>query len=263
MYRVLLVTGDQLRHKFVANLLSSKIGLVGIVSEKKTDIKSHLGFGLESDAIVREHFNNRNLAESSYFGQIGTFPKCNLLHIERDEVNSPPVFDWIQNNKPELIILFGSSIVKGSLLSEYNNRIINLHLGLSPYYRGSGTNYWPLVDSKPECVGATIHIATREVDAGNILGQTRPGNLEESDSVHDMGFKALISGVKRLVDIVPDYLSNSIFSIEQNTQKGKLFFRKDFDSASLIKLQSNFKNKMIPFYLSNKHIRDSKYPIVR
>ena len=36
------------------------------------------------------------------------------------------------------------------------NKILNLHLGISPYYKGSGTNYFPLVNNEPQYVGATF-----------------------------------------------------------------------------------------------------------
>jgi len=46
-------------------------------------------------------------------------------------------------------------------------------LGLSPYYLGSGTNYWPLVNEKPEFVVATfMHIDT-DIDTEEIIHQIR------------------------------------------------------------------------------------------
>ena len=72
-----------------------------------------------------------------------------------------------------------------------------MHLGLSPYYRGSGTNFWPLVDRLPECVGVTIHLAIPSVDAGPILTQVRP-DIEPTDRAHEIGSRAIIAGLYAL-----------------------------------------------------------------
>ena len=44
---------------------------------------------------------------------------------------------------------------KGKILKEFRSKIINAHLGLSPYYRGSGTNIFPFVNKEIEYVGVT------------------------------------------------------------------------------------------------------------
>ena len=39
-------------------------------------------------------------------------------------------------------MVYGTTIIKGDLIRIFEKRIINLHLGLSPYYRGAGTNFF-------------------------------------------------------------------------------------------------------------------------
>ena len=46
---------------------------------------------------------------------------------------------------------------------------INIHAGLSPYYRGSDCNFWALYDDNPHLVGATIHLLSKGLDNGPIL----------------------------------------------------------------------------------------------
>ena len=95
----------------------------------------------------------------------------------------------------DFVLLFGSGVIKKPILKAYQDRVINLHLGLSPFYRGSRTNFWPLVDGKPECVGETIHLAVLKVDAGKILHQVRPHGLSFDDTVHDVGKKTIRSAL--------------------------------------------------------------------
>ena len=159
-----------------------------------------------------------------------------------------------------MIILFGSSIIKDFLLSEYEGRIINMHLGLSPYYRGSSTNFWPLVDALPECVGVTIHHAVLKVDGGRILSQGRP-DVNEGDVSHDFGCKSIIKGVQLLIQTLDMMKDRTVAGIAQEGV-GKLCKRKDFTLESLIRMQTNFQNGMVSEYLTRKKERDSRFPII-
>ena len=48
-------------------------------------------------------------------------------------------------------------------------KTINIHMGVSPYYRGTDCNYWTLVDDNPHLVGATIHMISKGLDSDQIL----------------------------------------------------------------------------------------------
>ena len=76
--------------------------------------------------------------------------------------------------RPDVVLVFGTGILREPLLSAFDGRIINIHLGLSPYYRGAGTNFWPLVNREPEYVGATIHYLDAGIDTGPIISHARP-----------------------------------------------------------------------------------------
>jgi hypothetical protein len=134
-----------------------------------------------------------------------------------------------------------------------------MHLGLSPYYRGSSTNFWPLVDGRPECVGVTVHHATLKVDGGNILLQARPDTVI-GDSSHDIGCKTIMAGATLLQKVVA-----SAFCLPGGvvqTGGGKLCRRDDFSLAALRLMLKNFEEGMINGYLRNKVSRDAGYPIV-
>lgn len=264
MSKVLLITSNKLRHKYVANKIASNLDLCAIVSEEKAASKNPSSEMNNGEArIIQKHFIERSNTEKKLLGQVDSFPKSiKLLKVKRGQSNSENVFEWVQAQKPKAILLYGSGIIKAPLLDYYKNRIINLHLGLSPYYRGSGTNFWPLVDEKPECVGATIHIATSDVDAGGILSQVRPVKISKTDRAHDLGTKTIITGSDMLCKVVPFYLKNKLNLVKQDLKKGKIFRRQDFSAAAVEKMWQNLENGMIEKYIENKHKRDKRFPIV-
>ena len=135
-----------------------------------------------------------------------------------------------------------------------------MHLGLSPYYRGSGTNFWPLVNREPECIGATIHLAILKVDAGPVLAQIRP-SVEIFDRCHDLGCKTIIAGTKLMAKALKDYHAGKIMPQAQSG-KGKLYKRNDFNAEAVSKMWTNLDAGMMKGYLKNKSSRDKKYPIL-
>lgn len=188
--RIVLLTSTAPRHRFLADTLQRTCTVAGIVSERKRAAPA--GSGETGDAVMQEHIAGRDSAEKAFFGSYGIFPvpAADMLEIEAGHASDPDTVAWIGERKPDALVLFGSSIIRDSLLSRFPDRVINLHLGLSPYYRGTATNFWPLVYREPECTGATIHLAVRKVDAGGIIAQARP-DIAEGDGCHEIGCKAL------------------------------------------------------------------------
>ena len=72
---------------------------------------------------------------------------------------------------PTQILVYGTSIIKGELVNYFTGKILNLHLGISPYYRGSGTNYFPFVNNEPEYAGCTFMYLDHGIDTGEIIHQ--------------------------------------------------------------------------------------------
>ena len=54
-------------------------------------------------------------------------------------------------------------------ISNIKNKTLNIHMGISPYYRGTDCNFWALYDNNPHLVGATIHLLSKGLDSGAML----------------------------------------------------------------------------------------------
>jgi methionyl-tRNA formyltransferase len=260
--RVLLLTGNGLRHRYAARQLSRNLNLVGIVSEGKAPLPTQSeALSAEDRVVIERHFAERDRVEERLLGRNLQFPDTAVFNTEHNSINSPGVYDWVQRHAPEVLLLYGSSIVKPPLLDAYPGRIINLHLGLSPYYRGSGTNFWPLVNREPECVGATIHLAVVKVDAGAMLAQVRP-SPERTDRAHELGTKTIIRGFQAMPAVIHGYLDGLIKPQPQDTAIGKVYRRKDFDAESTVTMWRHFETGMMDEYVSDLKARQQRYPIV-
>ncbi|WZL88430.1 formyltransferase family protein [Salinimicrobium sp. 3283s] len=260
--RTVLLTSNSLRHKYIAHCLASKLDLALIVTEKKSSSITETGAYDENDALfIRQHFIARENSERKYFGEYSELPSnIPLVKVEHGEINSSQLVKTIENAKADYIILFGTSIIKEKLLEKYFRRIINLHLGLSPYYRGSATNLFPYFFGEPECIGGTIHLATTEVDKGEILHQFRP-EISYNDDLHDFGNKVILKGGEILPEILKDYEAEKILPKVQEGS-GKICRNKDLSPEVLKIIYRSFDAGLIEEYLADKRRRDEAKPII-
>lgn len=260
--RVVMLTSNALRHRAAAQRLARKTNIVGIVSEGKTQVVARPELLSPADrVIIDQHFSERDAVERRLFGADIAFPDSRLLEIPQGTVNTQAVLEWVQEQNPDLVVLYGTGLVKPPLLSFYDNRMINIHLGLSPYYRGSGTNFWPLVNREPEYVGATIHLAVERVDAGGILAQVRPP-AERKDRSHELGTKTIIRGFEAMPQVLSLYLEGRLSPHRQDLSQGRVFRRKDFNAEAVRAMWRHFDTGMMEEYLAEAENRWRRCPIV-
>ena len=100
-----------------------------------------------------------------------------------------------------MYVVFGSSYIKGELVDFLvKKKAINIHAGVSPYYRGSGCNFWALYDSNPHLVGSTIHLLSKGLDNGPILyhamSKNKSNPFEYTMSTLKSAFQSLAIKIK-------------------------------------------------------------------
>ena len=108
------------------------------------------------------------LSEVKIFDNIDFLPNnVYQLSIKNGDLNFLTKNQMSEALKSDIYIVFGASYIKGWLIEflEKNNAF-NIHMGLSPYYRGSSCNFWALYDNNPNYVGATIHMLSKGLDSG-------------------------------------------------------------------------------------------------
>jgi methionyl-tRNA formyltransferase len=262
--RAVALVGDHLRHRWYASRLAAdpRVELLGVISEQQPpQTRATLP---SEEVLVEEHFALRREAEQRWFATVPDWEDLGVPFraFARGETNTREAADWVQALQPDYLLLYGCGIIRAPLLEAYDRRTINIHLGLSPYYRGHATNFWPLVNGEPECVGATVHLATLDVDAGEILRQARPA-MDAGDGSHDIGCKAIIAGADALLEALPRYTSGEITPAKQRPG-GRVYRHADFDTAAgdaIAELRRRFAAGMIPDYLAHKSTRDARFPI--
>lgn len=72
---------------------------------------------------------------------------------------------------PDLIIVNGTRIISKKTLECVPAPFINIHVGITPLFRGVHGGYWALATGRKELFGVTIHYVDPGVDTGGIIEQ--------------------------------------------------------------------------------------------
>jgi folate-dependent phosphoribosylglycinamide formyltransferase PurN len=137
-------------------------------------------------------------------------------------VNDESTLEIIKEINPDLIIVCGTRIISKKLLGTIACRLINIHAGITPLYRGVHGTYWALVNNDIENSGVTVHFIDEGIDTGNIIVQGHVG-IGGNDNFTTYPLLQLARGVELLVQSVADYFDNTI-SIKKVAGKSKLFY---------------------------------------
>jgi len=261
--KAILLTSTFRRHQAVANYVATRCDLVGVWQETKTFVPERYAENEDDHQVIRRHFDARDASEAAYFAGDATLrldPAAVVRQVEGNGCNDLVEVSEMVALQPDVVLVFGTGILRGTLLSRFAGRIINIHLGLSPYYRGAGTNFWPLVNREPEYVGATIHYLDAGIDTGPILAHARP-SIAAGDGPHDLGNKTIVAAARLLVDAAQAHLEGRVTASPQHGG-GHLYQRKDFSAAAVRRLYANFETGMIEEYLADRTRRDAALDLV-
>jgi folate-dependent phosphoribosylglycinamide formyltransferase PurN len=252
--KVLLATGNHPRHKYLIRLLKENGFLTALIIEKRENFIPSPPQNLDDltkDYFVT-HFEKRNLAEVEVFDpQINEVECENRLEILPGEINDQNTIDFITKIKPDILITFGIGILQQNFLSVAPKEIWNIHGGLSPWYKGAITHFWPSYHLQPQFTGCTIHYINSKIDAGAIIHQT-PAVLETNDGLHQLSCKSLKIGLETIVPLLSLMgRSNNIKAVNQKTT-GKLWLKKDWAPQHLKLIYGLYEDKIVNAYLNGE-----------
>jgi len=180
------------------------------------------------------------------------------INVNCGEVNGSAFEYFLRDMAPDLIAVLGSSVIKPHIISIPKIAMINLHSGLSPYYRGTWSYGWPVVNGEPQYIGATAHYMDHGIDTGGIIHQTRP-SLSEEDDLNSIFLKVIAEGTELMAKVISDIAGGGrIASYSQPQGVGRLYTTRDLDAAAARAALMNLDDGLIGKYLSLKEERDSR-----
>ena len=250
--KITIFTSNQARHLSLINELANICDCCYAIIEANTIFPGENKDFYDSTELFRKYFKEVLAAEELLFGKPRFLrSNVNTLIIRPSDLNKLNK-DYLKDALySDIFIVFGSSYVKGWLVDELiEKHAINIHMGLSPYYRGSSCNFWALYDNKPEFVGGTIHKLSKGLDSGPILYHALP-SLSKINSP----FEFTMNAVKAVQESIIKYIQTGrIFKLNPIKQENNLLIRysrySDFKDESI----QNFYKKDISIPNINQRI---------
>lgn len=252
--KTLLLVGDQPRHLYVADQLitHTTVNHVVIMRRESLSPTAPEDATAHDRALFRYHFDLRNRTEANAYGDLthlSVLGKCPGRVVEASALNSDQVAREVRECNADLAIVFGTDLIKEPVLRVLPELTLNLHLGLSPWYRGSATLFWPFYFLEPQWAGVTVHRLVQAVDGGDIAFQSCPV-LHSGMGIHDVGVGAVTSALPTLLQLIEMVNSGKKISFQKQRSSGRIFRTKDFRPCHLRLNYDTFGDRMPDAYLT-------------
>ena len=256
---ITLITSDQIRHNYLVNLLSNIATKLNVIQEKKIFFSNQN----KISNLMKNYFLKVDEAQKKIFGNTAIDKKnknIKLLSLENKKLEKCSLNFLSDFLNSDIFIVFGSSFIKKDLVNFLiDHKALNIHLGISPYYRGTDCNFWALFDNNPHLVGATIHLLSKGLDSGQILYHAL-SEIKEDPFIYTMSavksaFESIAQKIenKTIFEHTPEIQDKSkeikySKKNEFNDEVIKKFFLNKIDLNSKIFKLDLYKN---PYFLKN------------
>lgn len=220
--RVAVLMGTSAGSQYVFSRLAPTVELVAVVRQERPrrevlravfrrGKKLRRGYWLDRlllGAYTKLSLRRRALLCPEYREVLAAGSFTTDLPVHRVEsINDPSVSELLQQTRPELVVVLGTSILKESVLAAAPC-FVNLHAGITPMYRGAHGQFWAVLNRDFENIGTTLHFVDKGIDTGAILKQGRFPFDPATDNLLTLLAKSSVTGAKLLLDWIHENRPN-------------------------------------------------------
>ncbi len=268
--KIVIFTRTGFHHTSFINRIQEECEVVCVIREAYPEIiiEDDMGQAEQNNAFLKD-FKKRYSAGFSDHPRLKDYltapydavmkkQDITYLDIACGDINSTQCTEMLKDLRPDIVAVLGSSVIKEHIISRPSTAMINLHSGLSPYYRGTWSYGWPIVNNEPEYIGVTIHHISPGIDAGDIICQTRPV-LDDEDDLNDIFLKVIAEGIEHMALTLNAMKGTSApRSYKQPLQVGRLYREEDLTAQAARQCMTHLESGIIRRYNSEKEVRDAQ-----
>ena len=128
--------------------------------------------------------------------------------------------ELLKSDKPDLLVLGGTRIIKPNILQVPRQSTVNSHPGLLPWLRGSASVGWALYKDMPQ--GATTHFVDPGIDTGDII-LSRELPVYRHDNYESLNYRIAILAGELMAEAVISIESGDASRTPQDPNLGETF----------------------------------------
>ncbi len=225
--KITVFTSNQPRHLNLVRQLSEISDEVFACLECSTLFPGEVEDFYHKSETFQAYFRHVISAERALFKAPSFHPKnVRTLSMKMGDLNRLTMEELAPTLDADHYVVFGASFIKGPLCDFLVERkALNIHMGLSPYYRGNSCNFWALQDGRPEMVGASIIHLAKGLDTGEILFHSVPP--AKAYAPFELGMQAVASAQLALVNMIKEKKIRSFAPVAQDKSQELRYTRKN------------------------------------
>lgn len=281
--KIVILTRKEPRHIYFANRIIKESGAVGVVIEDPSiTISSKISKGINGNKkedkaslkreiymgnIIRyirnkiilyrnkfESVRNQRTFNNKYFGRLWNTlldqDKYRYKIYTCPSINDHLTIKYLKSLNPDLLVVLGTSLVRRKVLSIPKLGALNLHTGVSPYYRGVYCSEWAIYNNDLDNIGVTIHLIDLSIDSGNIVHIGRP-ILEVGDTRESIFAKLIVLGTDLMIKSIGEFKEGNVNTYSQDKTLGKLYLHKEYNKLIEQEVDRKLQSGIIKDYLNN------------
>lgn len=162
--RLVVLTTDTLHHTWFVQAVRPFCFELSVISERRSVTPPYAtghGFEQERDAYERDRwFGGRD---------VGIDTVADVMWCE--DINDGAVLRHLTAFRPDLVVSFGTGLIREPLIGALREPLLNLHGGDPERYRGLDTHLWAIWHRDFDGLVTTLHTVAPELDTGDIVAQ--------------------------------------------------------------------------------------------
>lgn len=246
---IMIFCGRSPRHLYVANRLCGAARPIAVVQETGTNWSAKkvrrllrpANLRRKASRWLRDRRRYLGNAEGKYFfGERNPYLDRPDITVDVPHINHVRVVDLVKQHHPDIICVFGTSLIRGELLENDLAPLANLHGGLSPDYRGADCTFWALYNGEPEKIGCTLHYINPGIDTGDLIAHIMPA-IHQGDRELPLFWRA----VKDSAEVYAEFLQRLAKGErlgQIQSKKGHLYQVKDRQPSHERELEERYRS---------------------
>ena len=216
--KVLILSTNTKHHTYFINKIAQHYDICGIVYERKV-LKKDYPTGPFYDNL-EDKFENK-FFEADIPNKLSDDLQKKVVEVH--SVNNKHLQKYIESMSPDLIITFGTGIVKPYIFNTAKWGTINIHRGQIDKYRGLDSDLWAIKNEDFDNIGVAIHYIDEDLDTGDVLskGKVLLSNVEE---IYHLRYHTTILATNMMLDILERFEhEGSKIEGEKQTEFGEYY----------------------------------------
>jgi folate-dependent phosphoribosylglycinamide formyltransferase PurN len=251
-----ILSGDHIRHLYFVDYISKIHKIDNWIIQKREDQKSNSEKKYPRlTKLEKIHFEKRMNSEELFFGKKVDFniKIKNVYKIKKKDLSNGKLTKILKKDNCQNLITYGCHKLSDDSLKAVHKNAWNVHAGLSPWYRGSITHFWPSYLLEPEYTGMTLHNITENIDGGDIIHQSLV-NLDKNDGIHDNSCRCVRDFTHEFTLLLPkNFYKKKIKGIKQKSS-GRIWTKKMWNPHLLKIIYEKFDDKINKFCINNRKL---------